>query len=125
MIDIDNFKTINDTYGHLYGDYVLERISKTIINSLRQNDIVGRFGGDEFLIILPDTGKEEGHAVMGRVRQKVMDLKWEIDLVVTISGGVMEIEDDESTSLLKKLDQLLYSAKRKGKNLIEYKENSG
>ena len=70
MIDIDNFKTINNTCGHLYGDYVLERISKTIINNLRQNDMVGRYGGDEFLIILPDTSVEEGYA-MDRVRQKV------------------------------------------------------
>jgi len=124
LIDIDNFKTINDTYGHLYGDYVIKRISKTIINNLRKKDIVGRYGGDEFLIILPETSGEEGHAIMERIRQKVLELKWEMDLVATISGGVREIENDESASLLKKLDQLLYSAKQKSKNLIEYKENS-
>ena len=65
MVDIDNFKTINDTYGHLYGDYVLKRIVRTIIGNLRQNDIVGRYGGDEFLIILRDTSREEGYAMMG------------------------------------------------------------
>jgi len=78
---------------------------------------VGRYGGDEFLIILPDTSREEGYAIMERVRQKILDLKWENDLVVTISGSVTEIEGDESISLLNKLDQLLYSAKRKSKNL--------
>jgi len=125
LLDIDNFKTINDTYGHLYGDYVMEKISKTIINSLRQNDIAGRYGGDEFLIILPDTSREEGHAVMERVRQKILELEWDNDLVVTISGGVIEAMNDESVSLLRRLDQLLYSAKHKNKNLIEYQEISG
>ncbi len=127
LIDIDNFKIINDTYGHLYGDYVLERISKTIINNLRHKDIIGRYGGDEFLIILPETRREEGHAVIERVRQKIMELKWDIELVSTISGGVIEVENDKLTSLLKKLDKLLYSAKNKSKNLIEleYKVKSG
>ncbi|HAA09814.1 MAG: GGDEF domain-containing protein [Syntrophomonadaceae bacterium] len=125
LIDIDDFKGINDTYGHLYGDYVMERVSKTIINNLRQNDIAGRYGGDEFLIILPDTSIEEGHAVMERVRQKIAELKWENDLVVTISGSVLEADNVELTNLLNKLDQLLYRAKHKSKNLIEYLEISG
>ena len=125
LLDIDNFKNINDTYGHLYGDYVMERIGKTITNNLRQNDIAGRFGGDEFLIILPDTCSEEGHAVMDRIRQKILELKWENDLIVTISGSVIEVQNDESTSLIKKLDQLLYSAKHKSKNLIEYRKIMG
>ncbi len=124
MVDIDNFKIINDTYGHLYGDYVLERVSRTIISNLRQGDIVGRYGGDEFLIILPDTSWEEGYAMMERVRQRVLELEWENDRVITISGGVIEVGRDELTSLLKKVDQLLYRAKHRSKNLIE-KEVSG
>jgi len=119
MIDINNFKNINDTYGHVYGDYVLGRIASTIISSLRQTDIVGRYGGDEFLFILSDTSKEEGYDIMERIRQKILNIKWENDLVVTISGSVIEVGSDELTSLLTKVDQLLYRAKHKSKNLIE------
>jgi len=119
MVDIDNFKTINDTYGHLYGDYVLKRVAVTIKNNLRKTDIVGRYGGDEFFIILCDTSREEGYAMMERIRQKIHEIEWEKDLVVTISGGIAEVESDELASLLKKVDQLLYKAKQKGKNLVE------
>jgi len=119
MIDIDNFKNINDTYGHVYGDYVLEKIAKIITSSLRQNDIIGRFGGDEFLIILRDTSREEGYEIMERIRKKILEIKWENDLEVTISGGVIEVGSDELTNLLYKADQLLYRAKHKNKNLIE------
>lgn len=119
MIDIDDFKFINDTYGHIYGDYVLKRIVSTIKSNLRQNDIVGRFGGDEFFIILRDTGKEEGYAMMELIRQKIQEIDWERDLIVTISGGVVELESDDLTDLLKKVDHLLYKAKHKNKNLIE------
>lgn len=124
MVDIDNFKDINDTYGHVYGDYVLEKIANTIMSSLRQTDIVGRYGGDEFLIILRDTGREEGYNIMERIRQKILEIEWENDLVVTISGGVVEVGSDQLTDLLNKADQLLYRAKHKNKNLIE-KEVSG
>jgi len=119
MVDIDDFKIINDTYGHLYGDYVLKRVAGTIKSNLRKTDIVGRYGGDEFFIILCDTGREEGHAMMERIRQKIQEIEWEKDLVVTISGGIAEIGSDELTGILKKVDQLLYRAKQKGKNLVE------
>ena len=119
MVDIDNFKMINDKYGHLFGDYVLKRIVRTIISNLRQDDIVGRYGGDEFLIILRDTSKEKGYAMMERVRKKILELEWEDDLIITISGGIIEVEGEEVTDLLKKVDKLLYRAKHKKKNLIE------
>jgi diguanylate cyclase (GGDEF)-like protein len=119
MVDIDNFKKINDTYGHLYGDYVLKRVVSTIKSNLMQNGIVGRYGGDEFIIILRDTSREEGYAMMDRIRQKILEIEWENDLKVTISGGVVEVWNDEFTSLLKKVDHLLYRAKHNNKNLIE------
>lgn len=119
MVDIDNFKNINDTYGHLYGDYVLERIAQVIICNLRQTDTVGRYGGDEFLIILRNTSGEEAYAILERIRQKILELEWDHDLKVSISGGVIEAGDDDLTDLLVKVDQLLYKAKYKSKNLIE------
>lgn len=119
MIDIDNFKIINDTYGHLYGDYILKRIVKTIKSNLRHTDIVGRYGGDEFLIIMRDISMEEGYDIVERVRQKILELKWESDLKITISGGVIEVGDEKMAGLLRKVDKLLYRAKQKNKNLIE------
>jgi len=119
LIDVDNFKRINDTYGHLFGDYVLRRVGETIAEGLRQTDIVGRYGGEEFLLVLPNTSLEQGYAVVERIRRKVLDLKWENDLKVTISGGVAELNDAQVTELLKRADRLLYKAKDRGKNRIE------
>ena len=118
LLDIDNFKAINDTYGHLYGDEVIKKIASTIKSNLRQTDIVSRFGGDEFFKILFDTGKEEGYAIMERIRRKVAELEWDFDIEVTISGGVIEAESDEIGGLLNRVDELLYSAKNNKKNLI-------
>jgi diguanylate cyclase (GGDEF)-like protein len=123
MVDIDNFKNINDTYGHMYGDYVLKRIAKTIKSSLRHDDIVGRYGGDEFFIILRNTGKEKGYAVVERIRKKILELEWESDLVVTISGGVADVGEKSTSELLMKVDRLLYIAKNKSKNSIEMEED--
>lgn len=119
MIDIDNFKVINDTYGHIYGDYVLKRVASTLKSNLRKNDVLGRYGGDEFFIILRDTSKEEGYELMEHIRRKNPGIKWENNLIVTISGGVIEVGSDELINLLKKVDQLLYKAKSKNKNVIE------
>lgn len=119
LIDIDGFKNINDTYGHLFGDYSLKRIVKTVRKNLRQKDMIGRYGGDEFLIVLPDTSLEEGYTVIERIRKKVSELKWEYNLRVTISGGVTELNKEQLTSLLTKADRLLYKAKLNGKNRIE------
>lgn len=119
MVDIDNFKMINDSYGHLYGDYVLKRVVSTIKSNLRQSDIVGRYGGDEFLIILRNSTGSEGYTMMERIRRMIQELEWEGDLKVTISGGVIEAGNNDLTSLLKKADKLLYRAKHMSKNMIE------
>ena len=102
MIDIDNFKMINDTYGHVFGDYVLKRIVETMERNLRQTDIIGRYGGDEFLIIMCNTVLEDGYKVIDRLRRRIWELEWKDQLVITISGGVVEAEDEDITTLLKK-----------------------
>ncbi|MDI6709989.1 MAG: diguanylate cyclase [Bacillota bacterium] len=119
LIDIDNFKRVNDTHGHLFGDCVLKRVGETIAAGLRQTDIVGRYGGEEFLLVLPDTGLENGYAVVERIRRKILDLKWENDLKVTISGGITELDGAQVTDLLTQADRLLYQAKDRGRNRIE------
>ncbi len=118
LIDIDNFKTLNDTYGHLFGDYVLKRISKTIASNLRETDMVGRYGGEEFLIVLPDSELEVGYNITERIRRKICQLQWQDNIKVTISGGVAELYNDQLLELLKKTDELLYKAKKAGKNRI-------
>lgn len=96
------------------------------MSNLRQTDIIGRYGGDEFLIIFPNTGKEEGYVCIERVRKKVMELAWQNDMgAITISGGVSEFDSTKSSSMLQQLDRLLYDAKYKSKNHIECSENIG
>lgn len=119
LIDIDNFKTLNDTYGHLFGDYVLKRISKTIANNLRETDVVGRYGGEEFLIVFPNSDLEDGYNIAERIRREICRLQWQNNIQVTISGGVAELNNDQLFELLKKADELLYKAKEIGKNRIE------
>jgi diguanylate cyclase (GGDEF)-like protein len=124
MFDIDHFKNINDTYGHQVGDEVLSKISSTIKNKLREVDIAGRFGGEEFLVILPNTSLENGYKVAEKIRESIMELKWESGkLSVTISGGVGLHKDENVTELITKADKYLYKAKENGRNRIEYKED--
>lgn len=119
FLDIDNFKIINDNHGHLFGDYVLKRISETITGNLRGTDLVGRYGGEEFLIVLPCKSLEVGYIIADRIREEISLLEWENNIHVTVSGGVAEFDDEKLHELLDKADDLLYKAKKLGKNRIE------
>jgi len=119
FLDIDDFKKINDNYGHLSGDYVLKKISETIAMNLRNTDLVGRYGGEEFLIVLPSTGLEEGLNIAERIRNEISSLQWESNLQITISGGAVELGDERVYELLERADNLMYKAKKLGKNRIE------
>ncbi|MCA9838622.1 MAG: GGDEF domain-containing protein [Trueperaceae bacterium] len=119
IVDIDHFKSINDTYGHLVGDEVLQQMAQLLANSLRHGDIVGRWGGEEFLIICPNTNLANGEAVIERFRQRVESYIFCNHLHISISCGVSSWSPGEILdNLLKKADKALYKAKKQGRNLV-------
>ena len=118
--DIDRFKKINDKYGHLVGDEVLKIISRLFTNNLRQLDILARWGGEEFIVLLPETPGIEGIKVAEKLRKLVKKSRNIYNVSFSMSFGVAEfITDDDVDSLLKKADLALYRAKGKGRNRVE------
>lgn len=135
MTDIDFFKNINDTYGHAAGDLVLKTISGVIKHQLREYDIAGRYGGEEFAIILPFTKLEEAKMVAERLRTAVENTKIDISKInsetqvknigVTISLGVHQYDfNAPEDSLLKEADKALYKAKGNGRNMVVTNEQN-
>lgn len=129
MTDIDFFKRVNDTYGHAAGDLVLKTVSKTIRAQLREYDIAGRYGGEEFALLLPNTRTEEAVMVAERLRKAIENKKIDFSKLnieksdksinVTISSGIYEFKNaDSPDDLLKKADKALYQAKESGRNKI-------
>lgn len=122
MIDIDHFKKFNDTYGHQKGDEVLKVVGQIISNSLRKNDIPCRYGGEEMVVILPETDSSNAYKIAEKLRQNVAGHAKEIaDVDITISLGAGTLRKDHLTSdnLIKNVDQALYRAKAKGRNRTE------
>jgi len=122
MFDIDNFKKVNDTFGHQIGDLVLTEIADLLTNKLRKSDIVGRYGGEEFLVILPDTDINGGFIIAEKIRKSVSKLCFEEakGLNTAISGGAVQLKTHDALQLVKEADNLLYKAKHEGKNKICY-----
>lgn len=120
MLDIDDFKTINDQYGHTIGDEVIRGVGKFLEDSVRTIDVVGRIGGEEFMVILVDTTTECAKERADFIRREIANLKWSVpDLKVTISGGLYTRGGhDDLEKLLEKVDHYLYKAKERGKNRI-------
>jgi diguanylate cyclase (GGDEF)-like protein len=120
MIDLDLFKTINDRFGHPVGDEVLRSFGIALFASIREIDKLGRYGGEEFLLILPDAGPEEALRTIQRLRSLIADLDWlaiSPDLTVTMSAGVATINADDTTdTILSRADRALYQAKNAGRN---------
>jgi len=122
LLDLDHFKRINDAYGHSRGDEVLAAVAATLRSSIRESDFVGRYGGEEFLILLPDTGKEQAHIVAEKVRAAVAATTLsKIEQPVTASLGVATVPDDagDADSLIRAADRALYAAKGNGRNRVE------
>ena len=117
IIDIDYFKQVNDTYGHLVGDMVLIQLSKIISDNLRISDIFGRYGGEEFLIICPKTNKNSAFILAEKLRMIVKDFEFNKVGYKTISIGIADLKrDDTIESLFEKADEALYEAKNSGRN---------
>ncbi|MBW2100798.1 MAG: sensor domain-containing diguanylate cyclase [Deltaproteobacteria bacterium] len=123
MIDADYFKSVNDRYGHDVGDRVLRQIAGTCRNILRENDILGRVGGEEFAVILPGADLEKARQVAERLRSGVENNRLSIqngEVRITISVGLAQLNSTalDTKNLMKQADTALYCAKRNGRNLV-------
>jgi diguanylate cyclase (GGDEF)-like protein/PAS domain S-box-containing protein len=122
MLDIDHFKSVNDTYGHQVGDSVLIELSQEIKENIRNTDIAGRFGGEEFIIILPNTNKADAKNLAEKLRKKIEAKNFSVIGKKTISIGVSSLfaeKNDSINELIKRTDQALYQAKNSGRNRVE------
>ncbi len=125
MLDIDHFKLINDQFGHDRGDIVLKHVTATVQDALRQTDMLGRFGGEEFLAILPESDLRQATSIAERLQKSLVQNPPEGVGVVTISIGVSTLwPGDGSDSLVKRADEALYRAKQNGRNRYEVESNT-
>ena len=129
LLDIDHFKKINDTYGHGVGDEVLKTISFRLKDSLRSFDLVARLGGEEFVVILPDTNEEMSHFVAERLRRAIGEKpikcaapQGEITVTTSIGGAYVEPAAHTVQSVLDRADKALYSAKETGRNCTVFEK---
>ena len=122
FIDLDNFKYVNDTFGHKAGDDILKMVSSTFIENIRKNDVFARWGGDEMLLILSEVGKEEAYAILEKFRQLILNSSINVggnEAKVTLSiGATIANAKDSYKKIVKRADELMYSAKKNGKNQI-------
>lgn len=121
MIDIDDFKNVNDTYGHQKGDEVLNKISTIIKKSIRQMDIAFRYGGEELCVIFPDTKKQDAVNIAEKIRENVQK-EYQNDMEITISLGVSDNADSSKNEkeIIEIADKFLYEAKNSGKNIVKF-----
>lgn len=125
LLDIDYFKSINDNFGHEIGDDILKEIAKTLSANIREVDKVFRWGGEEFVIILPYTDIENSALVAEKIRQKIENHNFKIDQKVTASLGVVQYSKDFSArEFMEHADQALYQAKQSGRNLVKQYQHS-
>lgn len=127
FIDIDDFKAINDTHGHPYGDRVLKQLGKILGESGRSSDIVGRYGGEEFIIVMPDASRDAARSYAHRIHELATSINFD-EQHLTVSIGVSQIKANEKTPLavlVDRADEALYRAKAAGRNCtIFFDENS-
>jgi diguanylate cyclase (GGDEF)-like protein len=126
LVDLDHFKNVNDSFGHLVGDRVIRALARTLVTGLRKSDVIGRYGGEEFIILLPDTSPAGAVSAVEKIRHRFEALQFDADqrpFSVTLSAGVagngrrMAVE-----ALINAADRALYKAKRNGRNRIEIED---
>jgi diguanylate cyclase (GGDEF)-like protein len=126
MIDLDHFKHVNDTYGHLNGDAVLAELASILSNGLRESDVCARYGGEEFALILPETTESGARVLAERIRAKVASATFSGGLKLTISVGVAATQEPAIyTQLIDRADQALYAAKQGGRNQVRAADMRG
>jgi diguanylate cyclase (GGDEF)-like protein len=131
LIDLDNFKSINDRFGHALGDAVIRRFAKTVSAIVRPSDLFGRIGGEEFALVVRDVGRERAAAVAERIRAAFAQAANEVDgkpvhATASIGIAICESRSFDIVTLLAEADEALYRAKNAGRNRIEYaSENEG
>jgi diguanylate cyclase (GGDEF)-like protein len=123
IVDIDNFKRINDTYGHSFGDRVLRELSQLLLANIRESDLLARFGGEELAMILPNTKRLAAFDLLERLRQQVASRVFyaaDDKVSITLSIGVTQFDTQRHSAveLIKEADMALYEAKNNGKNQV-------
>lgn len=118
IFDIDNFKIVNDSFGHVNGDKVLQEIAQLLVSNVRVTDIVGRYGGEEFLVIYPDADLEVAMNISERVRRAIEEYQFCTGSKITVSSGVKEYGGLPQNEFIHKADKHLYYAKTNGKNCV-------
>lgn len=125
-IDLDNFKAVNDAFGHSTGNRVLQQVAETLRSNLRATDLVGRLGGDEFAVLLPETGFEAGGSYLGKARQRLLRAMSDHHWSVTFSIGAVTFTTPPGSvdKMIEMVDALMYSVKRCGKDTIRHEMGS-
>jgi len=126
MFDLDHFKEVNDIFGHAVGDQMLQRVTQIARSELRSADVIGRYGGEEFVIVLPMTKAQQAYSLAERIRMGVAALFLPTekgDASVTLSIGIVEMfhspKTDSIDDLIRRADEAMYAAKQAGRNRTE------
>ena len=128
LIDLDFFKQINDTYGHSQGDKVLKKISKFLVSNVRSNDIVGRWGGEEFIVLCRNSCLNDSINIAEKLRKGIEKISFNNDISITASFGVSEYKiyinkDKDKDNFINQADKALYKSKQNGRNRVSTLEN--
>jgi len=123
MIDIDHFKNINDTHGHLAGDFVLKELAGLVQTRIRRDEVFARYGGEEFAVVLPETTLDGAALLAETLRQKVAEREFvfhedTIRVTISIGGAELKEEDRFANDLIRRADERLYAAKNGGRNQV-------